>query len=46
MFTRRRALSLALLTMLSSSGMTPNETRASLAATSYWEQLLDWLPED
>lgn len=46
MFTRCRALSLALLTLLSYSGMTPNETRANSAATSYWEQLLDWLPED
>ena len=46
MFTCCRALSIALLTLLASSGMTPNETRASLAPTSYWEQSLDWLPED
>jgi len=26
--------------------MTPNETRAGLAPTSYWEQSLNWLPED
>src|SRR2546428_11815280 len=46
MFTRCRVLSLALLTLLSSSGMTPNETRAGLAPASCWERLLDWLPED
>ena len=46
MFARCRALSLALLTLLASSGMTPDETRASLAPTSCWEQLSDWLPED
>jgi hypothetical protein len=46
MFTNFRALSLALFTLLASTGMTPDETRASLAPTSCWEQSLDWLPED
>jgi hypothetical protein len=46
MFTRHHVLSLALLTLLTSPGMTPNETRANSAPTSCWEQLLDWLPED
>jgi len=26
--------------------MTPHETRSSLAPTSYWEESLNWLPED
>ena len=46
MFTSRHVLSLALLTLLTSSCMTPDVTSASLAPTSSWEQSLDWLPED
>src|SRR5262245_18741692 len=46
MFTSRHLLSLALLTLLTSSGMTPDVTSASLAPASCWEQSLDWLPED
>ena len=46
MFTCCRGLSLALLTLLAPSGMTPHETRSSLAPTSYWEESLNWLPED
>jgi len=46
MFTSRQVLSLALLTLLTSSGMTPDVTSASLAPTLCWEQSLNWLPED
>jgi hypothetical protein len=46
MFTRSLALSLALLTLLASLGMASDKTHASLAPTSCWERLLDWLPED
>jgi len=46
MFTSRHVLSLALLTLLTSSGMTADVPSASLAPTSCWEQSLDWLPED
>ena len=46
MFTRCRALSLALLTLLASSDITPEMTSATLATTYCWERLFDWLPED
>jgi hypothetical protein len=46
MFTSRHVLSLALLTLLTSSCMTPDVATASPAPTSCWEQSLDWLPED
>ena len=45
MFSRYRSLSLALLTLLVSPGVAPDETSASLASPTCWERLLDWLPE-
>jgi len=41
MFKGFHAFSLALLALLTSSGMTPGVTSASPAPASCWEQLLD-----
>src|SRR5262245_8464956 len=46
MFTRHRALSFLLFTLLASPGVARDESRAGLAAPPCWERLLDWLPED